>query len=201
MLLRSFCIAFFCVAAAIAATEPVILVLGDSLSAGYGIDVKSSWVARLQQRIKQQGYSYRVVNASISGDTLRGAQARVRGLLDTHSPNIVVVELGGNDGLRGLLVSEIRNNLSKILDACRARHAKVVLVSMRLPPNYGAHYNEQFEAVYHELAEDHDVLLAPFILEGIADHPELMQEDGVHPSTLAQERMLDNLWPSIVPLL
>lgn len=201
MLVRAFFIALIFVAAAFAATDPVILVLGDSLSAGYGIDTKRSWVGLLQQRLAQQGYSYRVVNASISGDTLRGARTRLGELLNSHGPIIVVVELGGNDGLRGLPISELRDNLSKILEACRARAAEVVLVAMRLPPNYGGHYTERFEAVYRELAKEHDVILAPFILDGIADHPELMQDDGVHPRTAAQERMLDNLWPSIVPLL
>jgi acyl-CoA thioesterase I len=184
-----------------AAGQRVILVLGDSLSAGYGIDVSKGWVALLQQRLQREGYPYQVVNASISGDTTRGALARLGPLIEAHHPAIVVVELGGNDGLRGLSLAELRHNLKAIVARCRAANAQVLLVKMRLPPNYGPAYTERFEQIYTQLAREHGVRLAHFILDGVATHPELMQADGIHARAAGQPRMLENIWPELLPLL
>lgn len=187
---------------AIAAKElPVILVLGDSLSAGYGIHLNQGWVARLQERLKHEGYPYQVVNASISGETTRGALVRLDALLDTHEPEIVLIELGGNDGLRGLSLMEIRRNFSRIIEKSRQADAKVVLVQMRLPPNYGLAYTQRFEGLFIDLEEQYEIALTPFILRGIALQSELMQSDGIHPTAEAQALMLDNIWPALVPLL
>jgi acyl-CoA thioesterase I len=183
------------------AAQPTILVLGDSLSAGYGINLQESWVARLQERLGGEGYAYQVVNASISGETTRGALARLDALLTNHEPAIVIVELGSNDGLRGFPLSEMRRNFAGIIKKSQGSGAKVLLVRMRLPPNYGPLYTEQFEALFNELERDYGVATAPFILEGIALQLELMQPDGIHPQAAAQEQMLDNVWPALVPLL
>jgi acyl-CoA thioesterase-1 len=184
-----------------AAVPPVILILGDSLSASYGIHLEQGWVARLQERLKGKGYPYQVVNASISGETTRGALARLDTLLDTHEPEIVVVELGGNDGLRGLSLSEMRQNFSQIIEQSQQSGAQVLLVSMRLPPNYGPTYTERFQKLFAELESKYKVATAPFILRGIAARPELMQSDGIHPRLEAQALMLDNIWPALIPLL
>jgi acyl-CoA thioesterase I len=184
-----------------AVAQPTILVLGDSLSAGYGINLQESWVARLQERLRGEGYLYQVVNASISGETTRGALVRLDTLLTNHEPAIVVIGLGGNDGLRGFPLSEIRRNFAKIIEKSQESDAKVLLVRMRLPPNYGPLYTEQFEKLFTELERDYGVATAPFILEGIALQLELMQPDGIHPQAEAQGQMLDNVWPALVPLL
>ncbi len=185
----------------LAAAEPVIVVLGNSLSAGYSIDLDQGWVTHLQQRLTEEGYPHRVVNASISGETTRGALARLEGLLAEHHPAIVIVELGGNDGLRGLLLAEIRKNLSEIIERSKQQGARVLLIKMRLPANYGPAYNKKFQELFEELMRKHAITTAPFILEGIAERPELMQEDGIHPRTEAQRLMLDNVWPALVRLL
>ncbi len=181
--------------------SPVILVLGDSLSSGYGINLKQGWVARLQKRLQHKGYSYQVVNASITGETTHGALARLDDLLDTHKPEIVLIELGGNDGLRGLPLPEVRQNFSRLIEQSQQSGAKVLLVRMRLPPNYGFLYTQQFEKLFSDLEKKYKVALAPFILRGIALHPKLMQPDGIHPRVQAQALMLDNIWPALVPLL
>lgn len=183
------------------ATEPVIVVLGDSLSAGYNIEPKQGWVSELQRRLTKQGYPYRVVNASISGETTRGALARLDRLLAEHHPAIVIVELGGNDGLRGLALEEIRKNLSAIIERSKQQGSRVLLVEMQLPSNYGPIYTKKFQKLFDELVRAYAIATAPFILEGIADRPELMQEDGIHPHAEAQRLMLDNVWPALVRLL
>jgi acyl-CoA thioesterase-1 len=183
------------------ANPPVLLVLGDSLSAGYGIDVTQGWVALLEARLEQEGHAYRVVNASVSGDTTHGGLARVEALLASHRPSIVIVELGGNDGLRGLPVDETRNNLARMIDLSRQNGAKVLLAGMRLPPNYGVTYTRRFHALYQELGETHQVPVVPFFLDGIGDKPELMQTDGIHPRAEAQARMVENIWPALASLL
>jgi acyl-CoA thioesterase-1 len=184
-----------------AAVPPVILILGDSLSASYGIHLEQGWVARLQERLKSKGYPYQVVNASISGETTRGALARLDTLLDAHEPEIVVVELGGNDGLRGLSLSEMQQNFSQIIEQSQQSGAQVLLVSMRLPPNYGPTYTERFQKLFAELGNKYEIAIAPFILRGIATRLELMQSDGIHPRPEAQALMLDNIWPALIPLL
>jgi acyl-CoA thioesterase-1 len=183
------------------AAEPVILVLGDSLSAGYGVPLGKGWVHLLDERLRSGRRGYRVVNASISGDTTRGGLARIGNALDTYRPTILVLELGGNDGLRGVPLAETRRNLKGIIKVSQAAGARVLLVGIQLPPNYGPAYTERFKAIYPELAERHDVPLVPFLLEGVATDPALMQADGIHPRKEAQNRLLDNIWPYLEPML
>lgn len=180
-----------------AADKPVILIVGDSLSAGYGIDVKSTWVALLERRLAEEGYGYRVVNASVSGETTGGAKARLTRALELHRPQVVVLELGANDALRGLPLKQVESNLDDLIERSQAAGAKVVLVGMRIPPNYGAAYADRFHALYAELARAHDVQHVDFFLEGVALDEKLMQADGLHPSAEAQGRLLDNVWPAI----
>jgi acyl-CoA thioesterase-1 len=183
------------------AASPVILVLGDSLSAGLGIDVRVGWVALLQQRLAQAGYAYTVVNASISGDTTSGGRARLPQALTSHRPQWVILELGANDGLRGLPVKDMRVNLRAMIQDARAHGARVLLVGMRLPVNYGPAYTEQFHAVYVDLARREKIPLVPFLLDGVALRPDLLQDDGLHPRAQAQAALLDNVWPHLQPLL
>jgi len=183
------------------AENPVVLVVGDSLSAGYGVAVDATWVALLQQRLAAQGYGYRVVNASISGDTTGAARARLPRALELHKPAIVILELGGNDGLRGLPVRTVRENFEFLIEHSQAAGAKVVLVGMRMPPNYGAAYADAFHALYGELASHYGTPLVGFFLEGVALDDKLMQADGIHPTAAAQPRLLDNLWPVLSPVL
>jgi acyl-CoA thioesterase-1 len=178
-----------------------VLILGDSLSAGYGIDVAQAWPRLLARRLAHQGYPHAIVNASISGETTRGGLARLGALLDRYRPVIGVIELGANDGLRGIPVDEIKSNLSRMIAMMKAAGATPVLVKMRLPPNYGPKYSQRFEALYDGLRSDADAVVAPFILEGIATRPELMQDDGLHPNAAAQPLIVDNIWPVLQPLL
>jgi acyl-CoA thioesterase I len=179
----------------------VILVLGDSLSSAYGIDMDSGWVQLLQKRLQDSQFGYRVVNASISGDTSSGGAARLPRALDKHRPEIVIVELGGNDGLRGLPLSVTRENLERIIVDSQTAGARVLLLGMRLPPNYGPAYTNAFHAIYQELADRYDAARVPFLLEGIGGVDEMMQADGIHPRAEAQPLMLDNVWPYLKPLL
>lgn len=200
--MRKFLLALFCFwVSAQAAAAPCLMILGDSLSAGHGIDVERGWVRLLQQRLEDKDYNYRVVNASISGETSRGARARVDRLIRKNAPAVTIVELGGNDGLRGIQLPEMRANLDYIIHALSASGSKVLVLPMKLPPNYGPEYTQRFEQVYRELADADGVALGKFILDGIALHPALMQEDGIHPRAQAQPLMLDNVWPSLEPLL
>ena len=178
-----------------------ILVLGDSLSAGYGVKVDATWVALLNTRLAKQGYGYRVVNASISGETTAGARSRLPRALELHKPAVVIVELGGNDGLRGLPLKQVRGNFENLIETSRAAQAKVVLVGMRMPPNYGAEYADSFHALYGELAKKYDVPLVDFFLDGVALDDNLMQADGIHPNATAQPKLLDNLWPALTKVL
>lgn len=193
----------FCcgIGAANAAEDHTILVIGDSISAGYGIPVDRGWVALLRKRLTSKGYSYDVVNASISGDTTRGAEARLNKLLDTHIPDIAVVELGGNDGLRGLMLDEMEKNLDTIITNLKERNVRILLIPMELPPNYGPVYTSRFREMYQRLGETQGVKVGKFILDGIGDRPELMQSDGIHPIAEAQEKMLDNIWPALQSML
>jgi acyl-CoA thioesterase I len=188
-------------AATPAAVQPAILVLGDSISAGYGLAPDSGWVTLLARRVTQQYPAYRVVNASISGDTTAGGRARLPALLAEHHPAIVVVELGGNDGLRGGDLDVTRTNLDAIIDASKKAGAKVLLVGMQLPPNYGAAYTSRFDALYRDAAARHKVALVPFLFEGFAEDAALFQPDRIHPTLAAQPRLLDNVWPALQPLL
>lgn len=175
--------------------------LGDSLSAEYGIARGSGWVTLLDERLKQEKIAAQVVNTSISGETTSGGNARLPSLLAQHRPDIVVIELGGNDGLRGLPLAATEANLQSMIVAAKKNKARVLLVGMRLPPNYGRDYTEKFFGMYAKLARAHQVALAPFLLEGIADQTQLMQADRIHPQAAAQPVMLDNVWPHLKPLL
>ncbi len=173
----------------------VWLVVGDSISAAFGLDTAQGWVALLQKRLDQQGRSIQVVNASISGDTSAGGLARLPALLAKHRPALVMIELGGNDGLRGTPLTQLQQNLAGMISASQTSGAQVLLLGMRLPPNYGKRYTEGFAGVYEQLAATHQVPLLPFFLEGVGGVPGLMQADGIHPTADAQPRLLDNVWP------
>lgn len=184
-----------------APARPAILVVGDSLSAAYGIAVEEGWVALLERRLREEGYEYAVVNASVSGDTSRGALARLPRLLDTHAPAVVIIEIGGNDGLRGLPVTELRTNLSRMIEAAQGTGARVLLLGMRIPPNYGPRYTQEFADTYATLAERYDAALVPFILDDIALDEQLMQDDGIHPRADAQPLIMERVWERLAPLL
>jgi acyl-CoA thioesterase I len=186
---------------AAAAADKSILVLGDSLSAAYGIPRDRGWVALLAERLKRENPDYIVVNASISGDTSGGGRARLKPLLERHRPAVLVLELGGNDGLRGMPLAQMRTNLDAIIRDAHAISARVVLVGMKMPPNYGDVYAQSFEAVYRELARTHRIALVPFLLEDFADKPELFQPDRIHPTEAAQPLMLERVWAALKPLL
>jgi acyl-CoA thioesterase-1 len=184
------------------ADAPVILVFGDSISAGYGLPrVEQGWVALLQAKLKQQGYGYDVVNASVSGETTEGGLARLPRALSLHHPQILLLELGGNDGLRALPIADMRSNLARMTDLASAAGAKVLLLGMRIPPNYGADYTAQFSAAYADLAKTRHLPVVPFLLDGIALNADLMQADGIHPNPSGQPRLLDNILPALAPLL
>ena len=183
------------------AAAGTILIVGDSISAGFGLDTRLGWVSLLEQRLEREGHDDRVVNASISGDTSAGGQARLPALLTEHKPDVVIVELGGNDGLRGQPPAQLQQNLAAMIDAAKTAGAKVLLLGMQLPPNYGPRYTEAFARVYTQLADEKQIALVPFFLEGVGGHPELMQADGLHPAAAGQKRLLDNVWPALKPLL
>ncbi len=184
-----------------AATAPVILVMGDSLSAGHGIDARQSWVSLLQLRLQREAFPHRVVNASISGETTAGGLSRLKPALARHRPAIVVIELGANDGLRGLPLTQMRDNLQKMIDAARQDGARVLLIGMRLPPNYGPRYTRAFQDVYLKLAKQNGIALVPFLLAGVSEKREWMQADNLHPRAEAQPGLLENVWPALLPLL
>jgi len=187
-----------------AAQAPVILVVGDSLSAEYGLKAGAGWVALLQARLAEQKKPHRVVNASISGDTTAGGRSRLPAALRTHKPAIVIIELGGNDALRGLPLSSTRDNLLTMTQAAQAAGAKVIVVGMQVPPNYGASYGREFEGLFAEVAKQAKAGLVPFLLKGVADRADAMewfQPDRIHPLAKAHPQMLDNVWPALRPLL
>ena len=183
------------------AEAPVILVFGDSISAGYGLPLEQGWVELLRTRLKAQGYGYQVVNASVSGETTAGGLARLPRALDLHHPSIVILELGGNDGLRGLPVAQMRTNLTQMSSLSAAAGAKVLLLGMRMPPNYGPEYTKQFAMVFSDLASEKKISLVPFLLTDIALSPALLQADDIHPNAQGQPILLDNVWPTLKPLL
>jgi acyl-CoA thioesterase I len=185
------------------ATVQTLLVLGDSLSAAYGIPRASGWVALLQQKLagEQKLTSVNVVNASISGETTDGGLARLPGLLQQHNPAIVVIELGANDGLRGFQIQRLRSNLEQLIQISQNSGAKVLLAGIKIPPNYGLRYTSDFYESYTLLAAQYKIPLVPFLLSGVATHPELMQADGLHPRAEAQQKILDNVWPYLQKLL
>jgi acyl-CoA thioesterase-1 len=183
------------------AEAPVILVFGDSISAGYGLPLEQGWVELLRTRLKAQGYGYQVVNASVSGETTAGGLARLPRALELHHPSIVILELGGNDGLRGLPIAQMRTNLTQMTGSSTAAGAKVLLLGMRMPPNYGPEYTKQFAMVFSDLATEKKISLVPFLLTDIALSPALLQADDIHPNAQGQPILLDNVWPTLKPLL
>jgi acyl-CoA thioesterase-1 len=178
-----------------------ILVYGDSLSAAYGLAQDAGWATLLQLRLKQKGMDYTVANASISGETTSGGATRIAAALRTHKPAIVVLALGANDGLRGLPLAQMRSNLDQMMRASKQAGSRVLLVGMRLPPNYGEAYTRQFAQTYVDLAREHKAALAPFLLEGVADRREMFQADNLHPVATAQPVILDNVWKALAPML
>jgi acyl-CoA thioesterase-1 len=189
------------VSGAAAASDRTVLVLGDSLSAGYGLKPAQGWVALLEKRLQAQGYEYRVVNASISGETSGGGLQRLPRALETHNPAVLILELGANDGLRGLPLTLTRDNLTKAVQIARQSGAKVLLVGMRLPPNYGPRYTNDFIRMYRDIATASRTALVPFLLQSVALKPALMQADGLHPTAQAQPALLETVWPHLAPLL
>ena len=186
---------------AVAADHNRILILGDSLSAAYGIQVDQGWVALLRKRLQSLGYPQEVINASISGDTTRGGLDRLPSALSAHKPSLVVIELGANDGLRGLSLERMAANLTAMVRAVQSQGGKAVLVQMRIPPNYGPAYTEKFKKVYEDVAKRTGATLAPFLLDGVSGNPTLIQDDGLHPLAAGQPRMLDNVWPTLAHFL
>jgi acyl-CoA thioesterase I len=200
---RLFALFVLIVASASARAEaPMILVFGDSLSAGFGLaHVEQGWVELLKTRLSALGYGYQVVNASVSGETTAGGLARLPRALELHHPKIVILELGGNDGLRALPIAQMRANLTQMVELATAAGAKTLLLGMRMPPNYGPEYTEQFAMVFSDLARDRKLPLVPFLLTDIALSPTLLQGDDIHPNAAGQPLLLENVWPTLKPLL
>jgi len=182
-------------------TPASILVLGDSLSGAWGINADEGWVALLQQKLQTEGLDYKVINASVSGDTTRTGLSRIEAALQQHNPVIVIVALGGNDGLRGLTFGEIENSLASIIERCQKADAQVLLSAVRLPPNYGPVYIEQFAVLYSRLSDRYKVPLVPRMLDQVAENRALMQEDGIHPKAEAQPQIMQNVWAGLEPML
>lgn len=183
------------------AVAGTLLVLGDSISAAFGLDTRQGWVSLLEQRLEAEGFDYQVVNASVSGDTSAGGLARLPTLLTEHRPDLLIVELGGNDGLRGQPPAQLQQNLAGIIQQSQKAGAKVLILGMKLPPNYGLRYTTAFAEVFPKVASDTGAILVPFLLEGAAGVPSMVQSDGIHPTAEAQPRLLDNVWPMLKPLL
>lgn len=176
---------------------PTVLIFGDSLSAGYGIEVDQSWASLLQARLKQQGYEHQVVNASISGETTEGGATRIGAALEEFEPELIILELGGNDGLRGFPASRMKENLVNIVKAAKSSGADVVLLGIRIPTNYGPRYSASFEKVFRDVSTEYDVDWIEFFMDGIALNDDLLLEDRIHPNSEAQPILLDNAWPII----
>lgn len=193
--------ALLLIALPVLASQNTVLVLGDSLSAAYGVPSETAWVELLRDRIESQDLDWTVVNASISGETTDGGLRRLPGLLETHDPNIVIIELGGNDGLRGFPPNVIESNLANMIEQVRDTGATPLLVGMQIPPNYGQRYTTMFADIFPTLSDRYNTVLVPFFLDGIYDQDGLMQGDGIHPTEEAQPRLLDNIWPKLEPLL
>ena len=188
-------------AASYAASSPNILVFGDSISAAYGMRVEEGWVSLLQKKLTAQGYGYHVVNASVSGETTDGGRARLARALAVQRPGLLILELGGNDGLRGLPLEDVRANLEAMIEAARKSGSQVLLLGMRIPPNYGATYAGKFHAIYGELAEKYRLPFVPFLLDKVALDPSMIQQDGLHPNAQAQPQILEAIWPALRPML
>ncbi len=190
------------VSASAHAEDPAILIFGDSISAGFGLaHAEQGWVELLKTRLKTQGYGYQVTNASVSGETTAGGLARLPRALALHHPKIVILELGGNDGLRALPIAQMRANMGQMVDQATAAGAKVLLLGMRMPPNYGPQYTDQFALVFSDLARTRKIPVVPFLLTDIALDPKLLQGDDIHPNAAGQPILLENVWPALKPLL
>jgi len=183
------------------ASERTILVMGDSISAAYGMNIELGWVALLERRLRDQAQNYEVINASISGETSGGGLRRLAALLEAHQPAAVIIELGGNDGLRGYPISQLRNNLRDMTERAQAQDAHVLILSMEIPPNMGRRYTQLFRESFDQVAHETGALSSSFLLAGIATEAALMQQDGIHPTAAAQTQIVDNVWPSILELL
>ena len=183
------------------ASDRTILVLGDSLSAAYGLSADQGWVALLQKRLHERGYGYEVVNASVSGETTSGGLQRLPRALELHKPGIVILELGANDGLRGLPLATASGNLRRMVGLARQANARVLLVGMKIPPNYGPRYTEEFAQMFSDIARSSDLPLVPFLLQSVALDPSRMQADGLHPNARGEPAVLDTLWAQLEPLL
>lgn len=181
-------------------SQNTILIVGDSISAGYGIDAQKGWTNQLRERLKQNHSDYQVINASISGDTTSNGLSRLPKLLEQHHPNITIIELGGNDGLRGIPLAAIKKNLSQMIQKSLAAKSKVLILGVRLPPNYGPEYIEQFQDMFVELASEYKISVVPLFLKGIDENDKMMQQDRIHPTAEAQMILLDNVWPELQTL-
>jgi len=201
-MLRIFLFLLLSGAAGFAHSAATILIYGDSISAGYGLPRDQGWVDLLRARLdREQSGDYKVINASVTGETTVGGKARINADLNRHQPQLVIIELGGNDGLRGTRIDTISENLAAMIAECRKHDTRVLLVGMRVPPNYGSDYEEKFRALFGSVAKAQRVALVPFLFEGFAADRGLFQSDGIHPTTAAQEKMLANVWPHLRPLL
>ena len=198
---RSLIIIVLTATPALAAASGSILILGDSLSAALGIEKQQGWVNLLQQRLVNSGYNYRVINASISGETTAGGLARFKPLLERHQPAIVIIELGANDGLRGQSLSSMRKNIQQIIQQTRQQQGKALLVGMQLPPNYGMAYTSLFHRIYEALSQQNEVPLVPFLMQGLEDSAKHFMPDRLHPTAAAQPILLSNVWKELEPLL
>lgn len=195
-------LALICIGVQANASEKTLMVLGDSLSAAYGVQSEEAWVALLRKRLDEEGLDqWQVVNASISGETTDGGLRRLPRLLDRNEPEVVIIELGGNDGLRGFPPDVIRRNVAAMIEQVNESGARALLVGMQIPPNYGQRYTRAFADIYPELAEEHETELVPFFLEGIYDKEGMMQDDDIHPTAEAQGQLLENVWPVLEPML
>ncbi|MFM2434734.1 MAG: hypothetical protein RL063_713 [Pseudomonadota bacterium] len=199
LLLGLSCLMFFTVP--VYAASNSILIYGDSLSAAYGIPQQQGWVSLLQQRLEDQHYPYKVINASVSGETSSGGLSRLSATLNAHQPNIVILELGANDGLRGLPLSVMKDNLAQMIEQSKRSGAKVLLIGMKIPPNYGPKYSQSFTQQYQQLSQELKVPRVPFMLQGMESRPELIQDDGLHPNEQAQPFILENIWPQLKLML
>ncbi len=199
LLLGLSCVIFITAPASAASSS--ILVYGDSLSAAYGIPQQLGWVSLLQQRLEDQHYPYIVINASVSGETSIGGLSRLSSTLSEHKPNLVILELGANDGLRGLPLTEMKANLARIIEQSKKSGAKVLLIGMKIPPNYGPKYSESFSQKYRQLSQELKVPRVPFMLKGMESRPELIQDDGLHPNVLGQPIILENIWSQLKLIL
>ncbi|GGK05661.1 arylesterase [Pseudomonas matsuisoli] len=178
-----------------------VLVVGDSISAGFGLNTDQGWVTLLKDRLTAEKSTYAVVNASISGDTSAGGLSRLPTLLTKHTPEVVVIELGGNDGLRGMPIAQLKQNLSRMVRLSLEANSKVLILGIRLPPNYGQRYTTAFAGVFPKVAQEFEVPVVPFLLEGAGGVASMMQADGIHPNAQAQPTILENVWPTLEPML